>query len=80
MSARVTDRQRRQIAHNRLQEADRVVEAYELAEQRILALQAKLGGAMVSTRLRACQDQLAKARRDQDAAWVDWEDLNRHAG
>jgi hypothetical protein len=80
MRGRVTERQRRQIAHSRLQEADRVVEAYELAEQRILALQGKLGGPMLSTRLRACQDQLKAAREHQAAAWVAWEELSSHAG
>lgn len=76
MSAYVTRSRKRQVAHSRLQEADRVVEAYEVAEQRILALQDKLGpGPQIRARLDACRDQLAAAREHQALAWVSWEEL-----
>lgn len=74
MSAYVTRTMKRQLLHNRLQEADRVVEAYEIAERRILGLQDKLGASQqLRDRLAHCQDQLAAARRDQDLAWAAWE-------
>jgi hypothetical protein len=81
MSAYVHAGQQRRIAHSRLQEADRVVDAYETAEKRILVLQDKLGAgnAMVRDRLAACQEQLAMARGQQEQAWVAWELVGNRA-
>jgi len=74
MSAYVTRSMKRQLLHNRLQEADRVVDAYETAEKRILSLQDKLGASeQLRRRLAHCQEQLVVARRDQDLAWAAWE-------
>jgi len=81
VSPYVTPARKREIAHSRLQEADRVLEAYELAEKRILALQDKLGpGPQLRARLVYCRDQLANARDRQALAWLEWEGLGCSAG
>jgi hypothetical protein len=76
VSAHLTRTQRLTLAHKRLQELDRIVEAYELAECRILQLLDKLGATeAMRARLDHCQAELAKARTAQDNAWLTWQEL-----